>query len=118
MQTRNYDVAITPSKLTGGVIAPPSKSMSHRAVICAGLSEKPSILDNIALSDDIIATIEAMRQLGAEIEFLSLEDHGAVDEGTRHRLRIANPSMQSLKHHLYKTKVLRETVIEDRKSVV
>ena len=86
------------------------------AVICAGLSEKPSILDNIALSDDIIATIEAMRQLGAEIEFLSLEDHGAVDEGTRHRLRIANPSMQSLKHHLYKTKVLRETVIDCNES--
>ncbi len=84
MQTQNYDVSITPSKLSGGVVAPPSKSMSHRAVICAGLSESPSILDNIALSDDITATLEAMKQFGAEVTKL-----------TNNSLRIVNPSVQT-----------------------
>ena len=84
MQTQNYDVSITPSKLSGDVLAPPSKSMSHRAVICAGLSESPSILDNIALSDDIIATLEAMKHFGAEVTQL-----------TNKSLRIANPSLKT-----------------------
>ncbi|HSN65017.1 MAG TPA: 3-phosphoshikimate 1-carboxyvinyltransferase [Fusibacter sp.] len=88
MQTQNYDVSITPSKLSGGVIAPPSKSMSHRAVICAGLSESPSILDNIAFSEDIIATLEAMKQFGAEITKL-----------TNNSLRIANPSLKTRISH-------------------
>lgn len=92
MQTQNFDVTITPSKLAGGVIAPPSKSVSHRAVICAGLSETPSILENIALSDDIVATLEAMRQFGAVVEFLSDKDK---DE--RHRLRIHNPTMRAVR---------------------
>lgn len=61
---------IKPSKLSGTVIAPPSKSLSHRAVICASLSNDGGIstIDNVILSDDITATIEGMRQLGASIE--------------------------------------------------
>ncbi len=102
MQTQNYDVSITPSKLSGDVMAPPSKSMSHRAVICAGLSERPSILDNIALSDDIIATLEAMKQFGAEITQL-----------TNSSLRIVNPSVQTRISYKSATK---ETVIDCNES--
>jgi len=104
MQIQNYNVTITPSKLNGTVTAPPSKSMSHRAIICAGLSETPSILDNIALSDDIIATIEAMRQFGAEIEYL-----------TRHRLHIINPSIHHFKQKTPQN-VTSETVIDCNES--
>lgn len=61
-------IRINPSKLEGIVNIPPSKSMAHRAIICAALSEGESIIDNIDYSDDIIATIEGMRNLGAIID--------------------------------------------------
>lgn len=61
------DLKINPSKLNGEVKIPPSKSMAHRAIICAALSEGLSIIENIDYSDDIIATIDAMKSLGATI---------------------------------------------------
>ena len=60
-------VRITPSKLEGTVVIPPSKSLSHRAIIAAGLSNGKSIISNIMYSKDIIATIGAMRAIGANI---------------------------------------------------
>lgn len=59
---------IYPRKLRGEVKIPPSKSMAHRAVICAALGDGVSKIENIDLSDDIIATINAMRALGALIK--------------------------------------------------
>ncbi|WP_297420016.1 3-phosphoshikimate 1-carboxyvinyltransferase [Clostridium sp.] len=58
---------IYPTKLSGEVKIPPSKSMAHRAVICAALGNGISKVTNIDYSDDIIATIEAMSALGAKI---------------------------------------------------
>ncbi|WP_315081058.1 3-phosphoshikimate 1-carboxyvinyltransferase [uncultured Clostridium sp.] len=58
---------IYPGKLKGGVKIPPSKSMAHRGVICAALGDGISKIRNINYSDDIIATINAMRSLGAII---------------------------------------------------
>ncbi len=55
---------IKPKKLSGSVTVPPSKSMAHRAIICASLSNGISKLTNIDYSDDINATIEAMKSLG------------------------------------------------------
>ena len=60
-------VKIYPSKCSGEVTHPPSKSMAHRAIICASLAKGKSIIKNIAYSDDIIATIEGMKKLGANI---------------------------------------------------
>ena len=48
---------IYPGKLKGDVKIPPSKSMAHRAVICAALSDGICKVTNIDYSDDIIATI-------------------------------------------------------------
>ena len=61
------NLKIYPGKLSGEVKIPPSKSMAHRAVICAALGDGVSKVTNIDYSDDIIATIEAMRALGAKI---------------------------------------------------
>ena len=61
------DLKVYPSKLEGSIKVPPSKSMAHRAIICAGLSDGKSKIDNIDYSDDIIATIEGMKALGANI---------------------------------------------------
>ena len=46
---------------------PPSKSAAHRAIICASLAMGKSVIKPIDLSNDITATIECMRNLGAEI---------------------------------------------------
>ena len=61
------DLKIYPSKLKGEVKIPPSKSMAHRAIICAALSDGLCVIENIDYSDDIIATIDAMNSLGAKI---------------------------------------------------
>ena len=72
------DIKIKPSKLSGNVVIPPSKSFAHRALICAALSEGKSIVRNIELSDDIRATLEALEELGAtsKIENMSIEIEG------------------------------------------
>ena len=61
------DLKLQPTKLEGSVKIPPSKSMAHRAVICAALGNGVSKLTNIDYSDDIIATIDAMSSIGAKI---------------------------------------------------
>ncbi len=62
------NVIITPNKLSGDVIIPPSKSLSHRAIIAASLAEGESVISNVLLSKDILATIESMRACGATID--------------------------------------------------
>ena len=60
-------VVIRPSRAVGAVMAPPSKSMAHRSLICAGLSVGESVVRNLAMSKDIEATIGSLRALGAVI---------------------------------------------------
>lgn len=58
-------VNIKPSHLEGEVAAPPSKSMSHRLLICAGLSQGESIIQNMAFSEDVLATLDCLEAMGA-----------------------------------------------------
>ncbi|MBR4451343.1 MAG: 3-phosphoshikimate 1-carboxyvinyltransferase [Clostridia bacterium] len=57
----------TPSKARGKVTAPPSKSDTHREIICACLSEGSGRIKNVAFSEDILATLGCMESLGAVI---------------------------------------------------
>jgi len=59
---------IKAEKLIGEVSPPPSKSILHRYIIASSLAKGISKIENISYSDDVIATIEAMRKLGAKIE--------------------------------------------------
>ncbi len=59
-------VKITPSAAFGRVIAPPSKSMAHRLLICGALS-KESVISGVAFSADIKATLCCLYALGAKI---------------------------------------------------
>lgn len=65
-------ILIKPVTLKGTITPPPSKSLSHRAIICASLCNDEAIsrIDNVILSEDIEATIDGMRRLGAEIEII------------------------------------------------
>ncbi len=60
-------VKIEKSKAVGQVFAPPSKSMAHRLLICAGLSKGKSTIHNIAYSQDILATLDCLTEIGAKI---------------------------------------------------
>ncbi|MEG0371096.1 MAG: 3-phosphoshikimate 1-carboxyvinyltransferase [Clostridium sp.] len=62
-------VQITPRKLSGTVTIPPSKSLSHRAIICAALASGESRVNNLIFSKDIIATSKAMESLGVKMKF-------------------------------------------------
>ena len=61
------DVIIKPSKLSGEIVVPPSKSLSHRAIIAASLAEGKSKISNVMYSKDILATISGMEAMGAKI---------------------------------------------------
>ena len=69
-----------PSELKGSISAPPSKSMAHRYLICAALSKGKSLISGVDFSEDILATIDCLKALGAEIETagdtVSVNPHG------------------------------------------
>ena len=60
--------AFKPCILRGSVGAPPSKSMAHRCLIGAALAEGVSTLSGIDFSEDILASIDCLRALGAQID--------------------------------------------------
>ncbi len=60
---------IEKSMLSGKVTAPPSKSMAHRLIIAAALSDGECKIENVAMSEDIKATAECMRKLGKDLTF-------------------------------------------------
>ena len=58
---------ITPNKLCGTLSAPPSKSMAHRLLICAGLSKgQTCVIQGISDSEDVCATMSCLESLGAK----------------------------------------------------
>lgn len=62
------DITIMPSKLSGKLSIPASKSCAHRALICAALADGKSVISGVSMSKDIEATIASMTALGAEFE--------------------------------------------------
>ena len=55
-----------PSRAAGQVSAPPSKSMAHRMLICAGLSGGPCTVRGAAPSQDVLATLDCLSALGVQ----------------------------------------------------
>ncbi len=70
---------IEKSRAEGVVCAPPSKSMAHRLLICAALSNGISEIRNIAYSEDILATIDCLKSIGAKFE---IKENSVVVSGT------------------------------------
>ncbi len=62
------DVCIRPTKLTGHVTPPPSKSEAHRLLIAAALAKGESSVTNVALSQDILATLGCIETLGCKVK--------------------------------------------------
>lgn len=60
-------IKITPSMLQGKISVPSSKSLCHRAIIAAGLASDNCNIENVVFSQDIIATCNAMRDIGVSV---------------------------------------------------
>ena len=61
-------ISISKGKAAGFVEAPPSKSMAHRLLICAGLSKDRCVVHGIAGSSDVLATIDCLEAMGVKCE--------------------------------------------------
>ena len=57
------------SKANGEIVARSSKSYMHRALIGGALSDGETVIENIAESEDIKATIECLKNFGATFQF-------------------------------------------------
>ncbi len=75
---------VTKSKISGQITCPPNKSYSHRAIFLASVAGKDSKVNNVLLSADTKATIEACKKFGAEIEIenSSIIVKNPIDLGT------------------------------------
>ncbi len=62
----------SPAVIDGSLRIPSSKSQSHRALMCAALAGS-SVVRGVDLSNDISATAELLRALGAELSYSEAE---------------------------------------------
>lgn len=58
-------VTIKKGTARGRITAPPSKSVAHRMLNCAALAEGESVVRGVAMSEDVRATLDCVRSLGA-----------------------------------------------------
>ena len=75
------NLTITPTRLSGTVTPPPSKSQAHRLLIAAALAGKGSVIHNLADSQDIQATrrcMEALKALGEGLPHLDCGESGST----------------------------------------
>ena len=83
------NITIKSSRTVGGnIAAPPSKSMAHRAVLCAALAKGTSHLHHLAFSKDISATLGAAARLCARV---TTGENDAVVEGLGRFLPVDAP---------------------------
>ena len=66
--------------LHGEIKIPGDKSISHRALICASISDGRSKISNLQESEDVINTLKSLKQLGINIikenEYYYIEGKG------------------------------------------
>lgn len=82
--------SIAPSRVSGSLLVPPSKSLGHRAMICAALAQGTSTITHLGRSKDMEATRICLEALGARF----------VD--TKHGVEVTgcNPAHSSAPLHL------------------
>ncbi len=73
-------VTIRPGVASGTVVIPPSKSIAHRALICAALCPRGSVsrLSHMPCNEDIDATVDCLRALGVGIREERTDNHTRV----------------------------------------
>ena len=64
--------------LSGELLIPGDKSLSHRALIFASLAEGITPISGLLPSEDVLATLSALRQLGVRIDYNPGDTHALV----------------------------------------
>lgn len=64
-----------PSRISGTIHAPPSKSLTHRAIVLAALSTGPSQVGRPLRSEDTDATLDGMAAFGTKFEWDAKDLH-------------------------------------------
>ena len=83
------NLTITPTRLSGTVTPPPSKSQAHRLLIAAALAGDGSVIHNLADSQDIQATRRCMEALTTKSNHLPELDCGESGSTLRFLIPIA-----------------------------
>lgn len=78
-------VRVSGGSVNGVITAPPSKSYTHRALICASLAEGVSRVVGPSLCDDSFATLKALTSLGIPS---SITEEGITVVGGRFKPRV------------------------------
>jgi len=78
MTSPNHLIVNKSNPLIGKIKIPGDKSISHRSIILGSLSEGQLKISNFLTSTDCIATVNAMRQLGADI---AMDDNQVLIKG-------------------------------------
>jgi 3-phosphoshikimate 1-carboxyvinyltransferase len=78
-------------RLTGELMAPADKSISHRAALIGAMASEPVRISNYLLAADTSSTLQAVQALGALVE---VHDHEIVIRGTG--LREARESQETI----------------------
>lgn len=79
-----------PCKLNGIIDAPPSKSMAHRYLIGAALSNEICSISGVQYSEDICATIDCLKALGCAITL----NNDTVTINPKNFLKTENPVLE------------------------
>lgn len=84
------ELHVSPSKpISGEMVMPGDKSISHRAIMLASIAEGHSEIHNFLAGDDCLATIAAMHTMGVVIE--QTEDNTVIVSGVgKHGLKDPN----------------------------
>lgn len=112
-----YSMILKPGYVKGNVTVPSSKSVAHRALIASAFSEKPVKVKKINFSNDIYATMDALRQLGVTIteenDYILVDGSTIVKDG---EVCIdANESGSTLRFMIPIAMLLEKTVTFDGK---
>lgn len=77
------------SSLSGTVIVPADKSITHRSIMLSSIAEGKSYIHNYLMSDDCLMTINAFKQMGVNIEQKenSLIIHGVGINGLKNPVK-------------------------------
>jgi len=80
-------ITVSSSSVQGSITIPPSKSQTLRAILFGAMGSGKSKINNLLISPDTFAMMEACRCLGAEITY---QDNTAIIRGIGSSIRTAN----------------------------
>ncbi|MBA0717678.1 hypothetical protein Goshw_028539 [Gossypium schwendimanii] len=91
------EILIQPiNEISGTVTLPGSKSLSHRILLLAALSEGTTVVDNLLNGDDVHYMLVALKKLGVYVEHDN-DEKRAVVKGCRGRFPVGDMEGQEIK---------------------